>query len=190
MNRLKLISATLFILLSGYTYIISTSNPLNSSTKGSCTTTKYNNLITWDSGCFYSAIFEKSPSKEKLTYEHQKLNTFHRKGGVAQHIAWYRSIFYRRFKSNFNIDDDRLEQIHKDFTALNPTRVASQISYINFLSANGKHERAQRYMNYYCSQYVPRFKAENIVSNLRQQLSKLKLDLSLKVCEQKYQQLK
>jgi len=186
MNRLKFISATLFILLSGYTYIISVSNPLNGSTKGSCTTTQYNSFTTWDSGCFYSAVFEKSPSKTQLTYEHKKLNTFHRKGGVAQHVTWYRSIFYRRFKNHFNIDDDSLEQMHKDFTAVNPTRLASQISYIDFLFVNSEEKRAQNYIDYYCQHYVPANIAQYVYETLSAKFNEPSLTLSFETCTNKY----
>lgn len=189
MTRLKLISSLLFTLLFAHTVIATLGNPLNSGTKGTCIAPELNSLIPWDSGCFYSAFFKKEPPIDQIKYEHHKLTVFKKNGGVAQHILWYRSIFYQRFRDFFNTSYDLIDEMHKDFTKVKPTRTSSQVAYLNYLTINGEKNRAQKFLNYYCENHVPIHRASRVVDRLTRQFNELRLNYSLNVCRLKYQKI-
>ena len=182
--RLKYLTLIFFILISLYSAINIVGNPLAAGTKGACTITAFNSLLTWDSGCFYSAYFNKNPTLQQVEFEHQKLTTFKEKGGVVQHVVWYRSIFYQRFKDRFNISYDELDEMHKDFTKTNPTRTRSQVDYIKYLKLNNEHQRAQIILDYYCTDFIPK-KLKGVVHNLNNFFKESKLKMSMQVCNQK-----
>jgi len=188
MSRLKALTATLFAFMLAYTYLIAAVNPISNSNDNACPTKAFNRFITWDSGCFYSALFEQPPSIKQVNYEHEKLRIFVKKGGAAQHILLYRSIFYRRFKDNFNIDYDLLEEMHKKFTLANPSKLDAQVSFVSYLYAYNEQKRAQNYIDYYCQRYVPIHKAEYVYDTLFARFEERELELSLKACQNKYTQ--
>jgi len=184
MSRLKLLTITLFVFMLGYTYLLAVVNPVSNSSVVACPTKAFNSFIPWDSGCFYSALFEDFPTVTQVNYEHEKLNTFYEKGGVAQHLLLYRSIFYRRFKDNFNnVDYDLLEKMHKEFTYANSAQLDTQVSYVNYLYAYNEHIRAQDYIDYYCHHYVPVNKKEYVYKTLFSRFEELELKLSLQACK-------
>jgi len=186
MSRLKVLTATLFAFMLAYTYLLAVVNPVSNSDDSACPTKAFNRFIPWDSGCFYSALFEESPTVAQVNYEHQKLSVFHEKGGVAQHLLLYRSIFYRRFKDHFNIGYDSLEKMHKEYTFAKSADLDTQASFVNYLFASGEHKRAQNYIDYYCQYYVPAHVAKYVSETLYAEFNKLKLDLSLQTCTDKY----
>jgi len=181
MTNLKPIIAISFALLGSYCVVLHKGNPLADPRSKTCMSKRLNSFLPWDSGCFYSAFFEKEPSLQQIEYEHEKLSRFVDNGGIVQHVLWYRSVFYQRFRSHFDISYEDLDQMHKRFTESNPTRAASQIHYLSYLSTAGEKNRGQEILDHYCRVYIPR-NFVNEVNNIGEMMALANLDYSMETC--------
>lgn len=181
MKLTKPLVATLFAIMCGYTAVQLYGNTLDDPKRPACDQEVANLFLAWDSGCFYNAYFVESPSLEQLYYEHQMLTRFNNKGGIVQHVLWYRSVFYQRFRNQFPNEIDALDDMHQEFIRSNPRAISAKISYLLFLVDQNESLRAQSDLEGYCLAYIPS-SLPNLTEEFYQISRKRGLMLDFKKC--------
>lgn len=174
----------LLVFFSAYSSLLLYGNTLADPKRGGCSNNFLNLLISWDSGCYYSAYFLKSPSTLQIDFEHKKLKRFTDKGGLVQHVKWYRSVFYQRFQKRFELEDSEIIFLHYEYTKSNPRHVVGQIAFFRLLYSSQRQALAQEALDHYCITYIPKH-LSGIVSDIQEYLDHYKLELSMTACNNK-----
>lgn len=179
--RIKYLTLGLFSLLSAYTAFSFQTNALAVS-KTLCQNPIFGALATWDSGCFYRAIYRERNTVGQIDYEKYKLDTFIKKGGRAHTILWYRAQFHQRFKQHLNVSFDDIETMHNEYTVADPAMVDAQVSFWKYLVVHNETVRAQKSLDSYCDAYIRQPKAY-LIPALKEVFAEKQINLSLAHCE-------
>lgn len=182
MNNVKITVGVIFAALCAYTTLLFYAYPLAEPNRNTCSYSSLNRILTWSSGCFYTAYFLPSSSPKQLDFEHEKLTIFHKRGGAAKHIRWYRSVFYRKFNGHFKLSSLELLKVHQEYIKVSPNSISEVVSLLKYLTLNNSPDIAQQWLNDYCRIYISPNNSY-VLSSLTAIMNSLDVSLSLTECK-------
>ena len=179
----KLFVVVFFITASFYVSLLITALPFNTNSFDCSFSKIYDVILPVDSGCFYSAVFDPTPTTSKLKQEDRKLRKIDKVNIRRSILLQYRSTFYQRFREQFNISFDELETLHRDSTRMSPHDLHAQVSYFSYLYKYLNLDSASRALSYYCDTYLKREHHEAQLQALGNFLTKEGLPLDVENCQ-------
>jgi len=186
MNRLKLLSSLFALSALVYTLTLRLGGDFAHRVI-ICENALFRSLQPWDSACFYSSIFKKENTLSSLHYEKYKLDSFTEKGGLSPGIIWYRSVFFRVHKDVFNYTDVQINNAHWDYVKARPHKIRPHVDYLNYLSKNQKHQKAQEFLDLYCYNYMARTPTgKDVIVSLYSLFNEKELKFNLDLCKDKF----
>jgi hypothetical protein len=182
MNNVKITVGVIFAAVCAYTTLLFYAYPLAEPNRNTCSYSSLNRILAWSSGCFYTAYFLRSSSPQQLDFEHEKLTIFHKRGGAAKHIRWYRSVFYRKFNGHFKLSSLELLKVHQEYIKVSPNSISEVVSLLKYLTLNNSPDIAQQWLNDYCRIYIlPN--NPYVLSSLTVIMNRVDVSLSLTECK-------
>ena len=184
MSKIRRISIVFFLVVFAYSVLTYYASFFQHSVKYSpCNIPIIKLFVSWDSACFYRALFDGKAHITDVKYEQIRLDKFDARNGMNQRVLWYRMHFSREFRNYLPYTDQDIDHAYWRYQMVAPHKTEELATYLNYLINNKQKARAQETLDKFCGLYI---KHDNfgivVMQSVNVSLKKHDIDLEARHC--------